>query len=82
MTRAPVWNPLRIAKSLSRTRRWSLTESMPGRPMNALATTSYLVGSDSFTRKDSGIWSGVMLPRIGASLNCSENRSYASAEDS
>ena len=54
MRSAMSWSPPSSLKNLSRICLWSLTCSMPGRPANAEATTSYFVGSDSFTRKDSG----------------------------
>ncbi|CAO0832603.1 hypothetical protein SMICM17S_00373 [Streptomyces microflavus] len=51
--------------------RWSWTDCTPSRPAKAVATTLYFCGSFSLTRNDSCIWSGVMLPAIGESPNCS-----------
>jgi hypothetical protein len=73
--RAPNERPRSTLNSGSRIRRWSLTSATPGAPMNELAITSNLVGSDSWTRRLSGICSGLTSLKLGLSGYCALARS-------
>ena len=55
ITHVPMVNLFSQVNSGSRMRCWSCTSSTPGAPVNELVITAYFFGSDSLTRKLSGI---------------------------
>lgn len=76
----PMDSTRRNVKNVSSTLRWSLTASTPGAPSSAEMISPTRLGSDSFTRNDSGIEAGLTVVSSGLLRNCSLNRAYACAD--